>query len=358
MANTLLIMAGGTGGHIYPALSVAHRLQERGWTIVWLGAKTGMEARIVPPHGFSMAWVQFTGVRGKGWRRVLGLPWSLLVACYQSAQAIFRFRPDVILGMGGYVSFPGALMAVVLNRPLIIHEQNAVAGLANRVLAYFATRVLAGFPGAFAENRKAQWVGNPVRADIATLPDPSQRSQDPSTRLRILILGGSQGAAALNTLIPESLALMTENERPSVTHQAGAAHAQNLIDLYARFGVKAHIVPYIEDMASSYQAADLVICRAGASTVAEIAAAGVASLFVPLPTAVDDHQTLNAQFLVNRGAAHSMAQSELTAERLSQWLRHLKKSDLISMAAAARLAAKNDATQTVVQICEELAHAL
>jgi UDP-N-acetylglucosamine--N-acetylmuramyl-(pentapeptide) pyrophosphoryl-undecaprenol N-acetylglucosamine transferase len=249
-------------------------------------------------------------------------------------------------------------MAVVLNRPLIIHEQNAVAGLANRVLAYFATRVLAGFPGAFAANRKAQWVGNPVRADIATLPDPSQRSQDPSTRLRILILGGSQGAAALNTLIPESLALMTENERPSVTHQAGAAHAQNLIDLYARLGVKAHIVPYIEDMASSYQAADLVICRAGASTVAEIAAAGVASLFVPLPTAVDDHQTLNAQFLVNRGAAQSMAQSELTAERLSQWLRHLKKSDLISMAAAARLAAKKDATQTVVQICEELAHAL
>ncbi len=359
MTRTIMIMAGGTGGHIYPAISVAEYLRARGWTIVWLGSKSGMEARIVPPFGYIMAWIRFSGLRGKGLLRALMLPCNLLIAFWQSARAIFAHRPDVVLGMGGYVAFPGGMMASLLNRPLVIHEQNAVAGLANRVLARLADRVLAAFPDGFRNKRPALWVGNPVRAEIGAIDAPplryEARQRLHGKRLQVLVLGGSQGAAVLNTTLPRALALIAEADRPQVTHQSGAAHIDALRAAYAAAGVQAETLPFIDDMAARYANADLVICRAGASTIAEIAAAGVASLLVPLPSAVDDHQTHNARFLAERGASLLVPQSEFTPNRLAQLLREFAREKLLAMALAARAVAKPDATQAVAQVCMELA---
>lgn len=350
-------MAGGTGGHIYPAISVAEYLREQGWRIVWLGSKAGMEARIVPPKGYVMAWIRFSGLRGKGLLRAVTLPLSLLIAFWQSARAIFAHRPDVVLGMGGYVAFPGGLMAVLLNRPLVIHEQNSVAGLTNRVLARLADRVLTAFPGAFKGHPSAVWVGNPVRGEICAVPAPESRYSAREAQLKVVVIGGSQGAAVLNSTLPQALALIPPAQRPRVTHQSGAAHIDTLRAAYAAAGVTADMVPFIEDMAACYAGADLVICRAGASTITELAAAGVASLLVPLPWAVDDHQTGNARFLAERGAAVLMPQAEFTPEKLAQWLQACTRDKLLNMARAARAAAKPDATSAVGNICKELAHA-
>lgn len=357
MSRTLMIMAGGTGGHIYPAISVAECLREKGWTIVWLGSKAGMEARIVPPHGYVMAWIRFSGLRGKGLLRAVMLPLNLLIAFWQSARAIFTHRPDVVLGMGGYVAFPGGLMASLLNRPLVIHEQNSVAGLTNRVLARVADKVLVAFPNAFKNKHLTSWVGNPVRADIGALAEPESRYAARAERFNVLVLGGSLGASILNVTLPKALALIPAMNRPQVTHQSGAAHIDALNAVYAAAGVQAQTVPFIDDMAARYAAADLVICRAGASTIAEIAAAGVASVLVPLPSAVDDHQTHNARFLSERGAAILVPQAEFTPEKLAQLLQGFARDKLLTMAQAAREAAKPDATQAVAQVCMELAHA-
>ena len=360
MSRTLMIMAGGTGGHIYPAISVAEYLREKGWRIVWLGSRAGMEARIVPPKGYAMAWIRFSGLRGKGLLRAAALPFNLLVACWQSARAILAHRPDVVLGMGGYVAFPGGMMASLLRRPLVIHEQNSVAGLTNRVLAQFADRVLMAFPTAFKNNKAALWVGNPVRTDICNLDAPDIRygARDArGARLEVMVLGGSQGAAVLNRTLPQALALIPELTRPRVTHQSGAAHSDALRAAYTAAGVEAETLPFIDDMALRYAAADLVICRAGASTVTEIAAAGVASVLVPLPWAVDDHQTHNARFLADRCAAVLIAQAEFTPERIARLLQGFVRSKLLEMARAARTAAKPDATRSVGEICMELAHA-
>ena len=356
-ARTIMIMAGGTGGHIFPALAVAEHLRAQGCTIVWLGSRAGMESRLVGPRGYTMAWIRFSGVRGKGWLRMVTLPLELLVAFWQSAKAIFAHRPDAVLGMGGYVSFPGGMMASFLNRPLVVHEQNAIPGLANRVLARLADRVLTGFPDAFGKAAAVIWTGNPVRQDIAALPAPEERYRARAGGLRLLVFGGSQGAQILNTVVPEALALLPAASRPVVTHQAGAAHQTAIAERYRSQGVEADVVAFIDDMARRYAETDLIICRAGASTIAELAAAGVASVLVPYAHAVDDHQSANAGFLAGRGGALLIPQREFNAQRLSQLIAGCTRAELMAMAQKARAAAKPDATRQVAAICLELAQA-
>ncbi len=354
---TLLVMAGGTGGHIFPALAVAQWLRAAGWTVIWLGSPRGMEAQIVPGHGFELEPVRFAGVRGKGALRLVSLPWELNVAFWQCARAIFRRRPDVVLGMGGYIAFPGGMMASLLRRPLVIHEQNSVPGLTNKVLARVADRVLCAFPDALGRGIAAEWTGNPVRAAIAAMAAPEQRLAGRSGRLRLLVIGGSLGAQALNACVPQALALMPDEQRPIVVHQSGRDHLQALERHYAQAGVEATLLPFIDDMAARYAEADLVIARAGATTIAELACAGLASLLVPFPHAVDDHQTTNARFLVDQGAAVLIAQSELTPQRLAQELAGMDRLRLLAMAKKARAVARPGATQRVAQVCMELAHA-
>ncbi|HCJ50344.1 MAG TPA: undecaprenyldiphospho-muramoylpentapeptide beta-N-acetylglucosaminyltransferase [Gallionella sp.] len=351
MSRSILIMAGGTGGHIFPALAVADRLREQGWQVTWLGAPDSMEAELVPKQGYEMALVRFSGLRGKGWLRKLLLPLNLLIALWQSAVAIFLHRPDVVLGMGGYITFPGGMMAAFLRRPLVIHEQNSVAGLSNKVLARVASRVMSGFPDVLP---KAIWCGNPVRSSIAALPEPQQRYAARSGKLNVLVVGGSLGAQAINQAVPQALALMSEELRPNVVHQTGRQHHAAVVQMYQQAGVKADIRAFIDDMAESYAAADLVICRSGALTVAELAAAGVASLLIPFPFAVDDHQTHNARFLSERGAAVLLPQTALTAEKLAQWLGEQRREKLLAMAQQARGLARADAAAAVAALCTEI----
>lgn len=351
--RTLMIMAGGTGGHIFPALSVAEYVRAQGWNVVWLGSRNGMEARIVAPRGYAMAWIRFEGVRRRGLVPLALLPLNLLIAFWQSARAIFAHRPNVVLGMGGYIALPGGMMASLLNRPLVLHEQNSVPGLANRVLGTVADKVLVAFPGAFG--KKGEWTGNPVRGDIAAVAPPEARYAGRAGPLRLLVLGGSQGAAALNDAVPRAIALMPEAARPLVTHQTGAAHLDTVRANYDRAGVRGELTAFIDDMAARYAEADLLVCRAGASTIAELAAAGVPALLIPFPYAVDDHQTTNARFLVERGGAVLIPQSELTPEKLAELLAALDREKLLAMARAARAAGKPDATRTVAEACMRLA---
>jgi UDP-N-acetylglucosamine--N-acetylmuramyl-(pentapeptide) pyrophosphoryl-undecaprenol N-acetylglucosamine transferase len=352
--KTIVIMAGGTGGHIMPGLAVAEELKRLNWRVVWMGHPEGMEARLVPSHGYEMAWVRFSALRGKGLVRKLMLPFNLLHGFAEAWRELSRIQPAVVLGMGGYISFPGGMMAVLRGIPLVLHEQNSVAGLANRVLAGIADRLLSGFPKVL---KKAQCSGNPVRKEISELPEPSVRYADhalqSSDKLRVLIIGGSLGAKALNEALPLALALIPAEERPDVVHQAGEKHLSALQEAYATAGVQAHTVAFIGDMAGAYAWADLVICRAGALTIAELAAAGVASILVPFPHAVDDHQTANARFLSCAGAAILLPQHELTPERLAL-IRELKRPQLLEMAIKARELALPDAAATVAQACCEV----
>jgi UDP-N-acetylglucosamine--N-acetylmuramyl-(pentapeptide) pyrophosphoryl-undecaprenol N-acetylglucosamine transferase len=347
-----MIMAGGTGGHVFPALAVADYLRARDWRVVWLGAPTGMEATLVPQHGYELAPVRFAGLRGKGLLAKLLLPLNLLVAFWQSLRAIRAHQPDVVLGMGGYIAFPGGMMAALLGRPLAIHEQNSIAGLANRVLAGVADRVLVAFPGAL---RKSTPTGNPVREPIARVAPPAQRFAGRSGPLRVLVVGGSLGAAALNERVPQAIARLPAGERPRVVHQSGAKHLDVLQAGYAAAGVAAELRPFIEDMAQAYADADVAICRAGAITVAELAAVGVPAILVPFPHAVDDHQTTNARYLADAGAAILIQQRDLTAERLAEALRGLTRERLLEMAEKARALGKPDATRAVAEACMELA---
>lgn len=351
-SRSILIMAGGTGGHIFPALAVADLLREQGWQVNWLGAPGSMEAELVPKHGYPMAWVRFSGVRGKGLLRKLALPFNLLVALWQSAQAIFRLRPDVVLGMGGYITLPGGIMAGLLRRPLVIHEQNSIAGMSNKLLAHFAQQVLSGFPDVLPQ---ASWCGNPVRGSIAALATPEERYRARSGRLNVLVVGGSLGAKVINETMPQALALLPEAERPNVLHQTGKLHFAAVQQHYQQAGVQAELRPFLDDMAASYAQADLVICRAGALTVAELAAAGVASVLIPFPFAVDDHQTWNARFLADHDAAVLLPQPEFSAEKLAQLLRGYGREQLLEMAQQARSQAKADAAQSVANTCGILA---
>jgi UDP-N-acetylglucosamine--N-acetylmuramyl-(pentapeptide) pyrophosphoryl-undecaprenol N-acetylglucosamine transferase len=351
VSRTILIMAGGTGGHIMPGLAVADCLKAQGWRVVWMGNPDGMEAKLVPSRGYEMAWVRFAALRGKGLLRKLLLPFNLLRGFWQARREIRRIGPDVVLGLGGFITFPGGMMAALAGVPLVLHEQNSVAGLANRVLAGVADRILTGFPDVL---KRGDWVGNPVRPEIATLPAPVQRYRGRQGRLHLLVVGGSLGAAALNEAVPRALALMDPAERPEVVHQAGEKHLEALRRNYAEAGVEANTVAFIDGMAGAYAWADLVICRAGALTVAELAAAGVASILVPFPHAVDDHQTGNAHFLSSAGAAILLPQAELTAAGLAE-LRQLSREQLLQMAEQARSLARPEAAETVARVCMEIA---
>ncbi|SFF61047.1 UDP-N-acetylglucosamine-N-acetylmuramylpentapeptide N-acetylglucosamine transferase [Fontimonas thermophila] len=345
----LLIMAGGTGGHVYPALAVAEHLRAHGHAIVWMGTPDSFEARVVPAHGIALRYVQVFGLRGKGLRKWLQAPWLILRAVMQALSILRDERPDAVLGMGGFAAGPGGIAAWLLRRPLIIHEQNAAAGLTNRWLARVARCVLQAFPGTFAH---ARTVGNPVRAGFAQLPPPAQRMAHGGAA-RLLVVGGSQGARVLNERLPQALALLAPQERPQVRHQAGRtlALAQQV---YARVGVAAQqIDAFIDDMPAALGWADLVVCRAGASTIAELCAAGCAAVLVPFPHAVDDHQTRNAEYLVRAGAAVLVPERELTPQRLAALLRELlgDRQRLQRMAEAARSAAWTDATAAIADAC-------
>ncbi|HEX9184309.1 MAG TPA: undecaprenyldiphospho-muramoylpentapeptide beta-N-acetylglucosaminyltransferase [Burkholderiales bacterium] len=348
--RTALIMAGGTGGHVFPGLAVADELRTRGWRVVWMGTRAGMEARLVTARGYELASIRAVALRGKGLAVKLLLPLNLLIGFWQAARTIFRLRPDVVLGMGGYVAFPGGMMASLLARPLAVHEQNAIAGLTNRILAGVADRKMTAFPQAL---KGAEWTGNPVRGDIAALADPDARYARRSGPLRLLVVGGSGGAQALNECVPRALALL--EPRPSVVHQSGDKNYAALRAAYTAAGVQGELVPFIDDMARRYAEADLVICRAGAMTVAELSAGGVASVLVPYPHAVDDHQTANARFLADQGAALLLPQAELTPQRLANLLRSLERPRLAEMARKARSLGKPDAARVVAERCMELA---
>ena len=351
-AGVALVMAGGTGGHIFPGLAVAQGLRERGWRVHWLGAPPpSMESRLVPPQGFAFEAVQFGGVRGKGWASWIGLPMRLIKAFGQSLKVVRRLRPDVVVGLGGYISFPGGMVGVMCGSPLVLHEQNSIAGMANRWLSRVAARVFCAFPGAIAHG---EWIGNPLRASFAQQAPPAARFVGRSGPLRVLVLGGSLGAQALNEALPAALARMPESLRPQVLHQSGERHIDSLRQAYAQAGVQAELTPFIDDTAHAMAQADVVICRAGASTVTELAAVGVAALLVPFPHAVDDHQTHNARFLSDAQAAWLWPQTELNAERLAQWLGPLQRPDLLAMAERAHSLAKPDAATQVVQACEQL----
>jgi UDP-N-acetylglucosamine--N-acetylmuramyl-(pentapeptide) pyrophosphoryl-undecaprenol N-acetylglucosamine transferase len=353
MTGTVMITTGGTGGHVFPGLAVAAELVARGWGVFWLGTREGMEAKLVPQHGVDFEAISFRGVRGKGIRTLLLGPFALFAACLDALRVIRRRRPNVVLGFGGFASFPGALMGVASGRPLVIHDSNAVAGLANRVLAFGADRILLGFPDALkgAHARRTAWVGNPLRADIAQVPPPEARCAAREGPLSLLVVGGSLGAAALNDIVPAALALLPTARRPRVVHQAGARHIEALRSAYARHGVEGECVAFIDDMAARYAAADFVICRGGALTVAELAAVGVGALIVPLPGAIADEQSANARFLVDAGAALALPQAELSAATLAQLIASLDRPRLLAMAQAARALARPDATRRVADAC-------
>ena len=350
-ARPVLIMAGGTGGHVFPALAVAEVLRRDGAPVVWLGTRSGIEARVVPAAGIEVEWLDVGGLRGKGIGVLLGAPFRLLRALAAALGVMRRHKPRVVLGMGGYVTGPGGLAAWLARCPLVIHEQNALPGATNRALARFARRVLTGFPGVLG----GDWVGNPVRADIAALPEPAARYADRSGPLRVLVLGGSQGARALNDVVPAAVASLPAGERPAVRHQCGERLLEDARAAWAATGTGIEPVAFIDDMAAAYAWADVVVCRAGALTVAEVAAAGCAAIFVPLPSAVDDHQTHNARWLVDAGAGELLPQSALTAAALASRLRELAsdRDGLLARATAARRAARPGATAAIVTALQE-----
>ncbi|WP_029526095.1 undecaprenyldiphospho-muramoylpentapeptide beta-N-acetylglucosaminyltransferase [Polaromonas glacialis] len=352
-----LVMAGGTGGHIFPGLAVAEALRAGGWRVHWLGGKgsadrPSMESQLVPPRGFAFESIDFSGVRGKGPVTLAFLPLRLLKAFWQSVQVIRRVKPDVVVGLGGYIAFPAGMMSVLLGKPLILHEQNSVAGLVNKLLARVADRVFTAFPHVL---KNAEWVGNPLRPAFTRQPDPAVRFAERRGPLKVLVVGGSLGAAALNELVPKALALIPALQRPRVTHQSGARQLEALRANYQAAGVDAELTPFIENTAQAFADADLIICRAGASTVTEIAAVGAAALFVPFPSAVDDHQTANAKFLVTQGGGWLVQQHDLTPEKLAIMLQKTERLALVQSALQAKNMQKIDATTHLVTACEELA---
>ena len=353
MTRTALIMAGGTGGHIFPGLAVAEQLRAQGWHVHWLGAPApSMESQLVPPRGFDFESVQFGGVRGKGLKTLALLPLKLLRAFWQSLRVMWRVKPDVVVGLGGYITFPAGLMAVLAGKPLVLHEQNSVAGLANKVLSGVADRVFSAFPKVMP---KAQWVGNPLRSGFVTQAEPAQRYADRSGALRVLVVGGSLGAQALNTIVPQALRLIPGDQRPVVTHQSGAKQIDALRQAYEEAGVQAKLTPFIEDTAAAFAEADLVIARAGASTVTELAAIGVPAIYVPFPHAVDDHQTTNAKFVVDAGGGWLIQQTDLDAQDLADRLQFMTRRTLVAHAEKAYAVRQIEATQQVVAACEQLA---
>ncbi len=355
LRQPVVIMAGGTGGHIFPGLAVAGELRLQNVDVLWLGSSHGMENTLVPEHGYAMESISIAGLRGRGFKVLLGAPFRLFKAVRQARRIFQRYQPRSVLSMGGFAAGPGGLAAWVSRRPLVVHEQNSVPGLTNRVLARLAQRVLTGFPGNLGD--KSVNAGNPVRSAISQLPEPAQRMAHRSGPIRLLVLGGSQGAAALNENVPAAVAALSPGLAVEIRHQCGRGNEAATEQAYAKAAVPARIEPFVADMAHAYQWADLVICRAGALTVAELAAAGLASVLVPFPHAVDDHQTSNARYLVDAGAAMLCPQSRLTVSHLASLLEDLFRcrQNLLNMATRARGLARPQAAASVARACLEVA---
>jgi UDP-N-acetylglucosamine--N-acetylmuramyl-(pentapeptide) pyrophosphoryl-undecaprenol N-acetylglucosamine transferase len=353
MTAPILIMAGGTGGHVFPALAVARELRGREEEIVWLGTRHGLEAELIPKEGIPLEWTRVGGLRGKGVLTWLLAPFKLTVAIFDALAVLIRRQPKVVLGMGGFAAGPGGFAAWLLRKPLIIHEQNSVAGLTNRLLAVLAREVLEAFPGSFSARVKAQQVGNPVRTEIVALPEPERRLAGRKHKLRVLVLGGSLGAKALNETVPRAAAMLSPDRRPDIRHQAGSATFQVAQAAYAAAGVPARVERFIDDVAEAYGWADMVICRAGALTISELAAAGLGAVLVPYPFAVDDHQTHNAEYLVEAGAAVMIPQAELTPESLAAEIEACvaDRQIVIDRGMRARAMAWPDATREVAERC-------
>jgi UDP-N-acetylglucosamine--N-acetylmuramyl-(pentapeptide) pyrophosphoryl-undecaprenol N-acetylglucosamine transferase len=351
--SPVLIMAGGTGGHVFPALAVAKVLRERGVAVVWLGVPASMESRLVPANGFPIEWVRVKGIRGKGLAAWLMAPLRIVTAVLQAMAVLRRVRPRAVLAVGGYVSGPGGIAAWLLRIPLLIHEQNAIPGLTNRWLARIAVQVLQGFPGSFDKKLGARFVGNPVRADIASIPEPAARFAGRSGRARLLVFGGSQGAQRLNAMVPKALSRLDAEHRPVVRHQAGERGIDAARSAYQDAQVEADVTPFIDDMAAAYAWADVAVCRAGAMTIAELQAAGLGALLVPLPVATDDHQTKNAETMVSIGAGRVLQERDLTADTLSACIAELTadRGRMLKMADAARRARVIDAAEQVANWC-------
>ena len=367
MKRTVLIMAAGSGGHIYPGLAIADVLAQRGWTIVWLGTPAGMEHKLVGKAGYRIEIVNMSGVRSKGLLAWALLPLVLLRACWQSLLVMRRVKPDVVVSMGGYIAFPGGVMGVLCGKPLVVHEPGAHAGLTNRVLALIADRVLVGFPRTFEQTPKnalakllpkpknVEWLGTPVRADIAELSMPAARFSGRSGPVRLLIVGGSLGAKTLNDLVVAALATLPKAERPEIIHQSGEKNYDELVAAYRSAAVDATVLPFIDDMSEKYAWCDVMLCRSGAITVAELAVAGVASVLVPLPFFVAEEQLANAQFLADAGAGLLLKQLETTPQTLAQQIKNLAREKLLAMATIARALGKPDATVRCAEVCMELA---
>jgi UDP-N-acetylglucosamine--N-acetylmuramyl-(pentapeptide) pyrophosphoryl-undecaprenol N-acetylglucosamine transferase len=349
----VIIMAGGTGGHVFPALALARLLREQSLEVVWLGTRRGLEARVVPAERIPIEWLSIGGLRGKSALTLLAAPFRLALALVQALRVMLRHRPRVVVGLGGFVTGPGGVAAWLTRRPIVIHEQNAIAGFTNRCLASFAREVLEAFPGSFPKGTKARAIGNPVRQDILAVAAPAVRFASRSGAIRILAIGGSQGATRLNAIVPYALARIEDSIALEIRHQAGERWIDSARQNYANAGVRAEVKPFIEDMAEAYGWADLVICRSGALTISELAAAGVGAVLVPFPAAVDDHQTCNAQYLVSEGAALLIPERELTAERLAAELTDLcaGRGRLLAMAERARLLARPRAAQELAECC-------
>jgi len=360
--SCILIMAGGTGGHVYPGLAVAHALQEKGFDVVWLGTRRGLEARVVPAAGIEVEYISISGIKGRGWWQWILAPARVVIAMTQAYKILRKRHPSMVLSMGGFVAGPGGLTAWLLGRPLVVHEQNAIPGLTNRILALFARRILTGFPGVFSRFPKTLNTGNPVRAAIGAVPEPAERLNKHTGPLRILVLGGSQGARRLNQVMADVMHLWRDERAPEIWHQCGERMFDETSKRYGqRLAARSNIrvVPFIEKMEQAYEWADLVICRAGAMTVAELACSGSASILIPFPFATDDHQTANANFLVERDAAVLIPESQLSIERMHEVLHELDQNRdvILQMAEHARACATPDATNTVSEICREVAYA-
>lgn len=360
--SSVLIMAGGTGGHVYPGLAVARALQRDGIDVVWLGTRRGLEARVVPEAGIDLEYITIRGIKGRGLGQWLLMPFRLVIALYQAMKILRRRRPSMVLSMGGFVAGPGGLVAWLMRKPLVIHEQNAIPGLTNRILALFARRILTGFPDVFSRYPKTRHTGNPVREDILELPQPAQRLADHQGSLRVLVIGGSQGARRLNQVMADVAHLWHDHSVVDVWHQCGERLQEETRERYGERLLKdgrIKLVPFIEDMKEAYRWADLVICRAGAMTVSELACAGMASILVPFPFATDDHQSANARYLADQGAAMLVPESQLSAESLQEMLHELAQHrDAVErMSLQAHGCAMPDATNTVVEVCREVMYA-
>lgn len=357
--TTVLVMAGGTGGHVFPALAVAQQMRAQGMVVHWLGTHAGLEAKLIPQAGFAIDFISIKGLRGKSVMGWLLAPLRILIAVMQALQVCVRIKPNVVLGMGGFVTGPGGIASWLLRKPLVIHEQNAIPGMTNRWLAKFAKRVLEAFPNSFASGNKVFATGNPVRTSILNISKPAQRYNERSGPIRILVVGGSLGAQALNECLPMALARIDHNLRPQVWHQTGREKLVTTQHYYAEQQLEAKLVEFIDDMDAAYAWADLLICRAGAMTISEISNVGLAAILVPYPHAVDDHQTANARYLCHAGAAVLIQQVELTAQRLADELTSLIKggrTQLLTMANKALALARPHATEDVIRHCQEVAH--